>query len=470
MARISRGFLALSIVATCGFAQHAAPRGIARLIAQDAARALSSDDPRVRGEAALLVAAGAGHDHEARLLALATDPAPAARRRALLALGLLATPVAVERLEAALRTADARSSDDGVVAAYALGLVPVERASTSVARTISRFRRGSWKRQHDALLALLQAMATQPERSELGALRLLREEESMRAEDLRGALLTLLLPIDSSLERRELERVLRRGSAPERRAIAEWICELAPGARAAWREELLRLAQRDRDADVRALAIDGLARAREPRVLEFAARALDSAAAAERHAAAAAMLAVGGVSGRDRLEEHLLGEPDAAPLGPVLEALQAPPSPALVDLAAGLAADSAAPARCRVAAAELLGRSAPARAVPLLRALFRRVPEPELLARTARALAQCSPTPAPLTQLIMPPATLVEDVPRWRALLAAGHPDAARQVLATLQDPSANDDARAAALTAWRQATVLEARESAPGALAEILP
>ncbi len=98
------------------------------------------------------------------------------------------------------------------------------------------------------------------------------------------------------------------------------------------------------------------------------------------------------------------------------------------------------------------------------------MPEPELLARTARALAQCSPTPAPLTQLITPPATLVEDVPRWRALLAAGHPDAARQVLATLQDPSANDDARAAALTAWRQATVLEARESAPGALAEILP
>ena len=461
--------MALTITATCGFAQHAAPRGVARLIAQDAARALSSDHPRVRGEAALIVAAGAGHDHEARLLALATDPAPAARRRALLSLGLLATPAAVERLEAALQTADARSCDDGVVAAYALGLVPVERASTSVARTISRFRRGSWKRQHDALLALLQAMATQPERSELGALRLLREEESMRAEDLRGALLTLLLPIDSSLERRELERILRRGGAPERRAVAQWICELPPGARAAWREELLRLAQRDRDADVRALAIGGLAEAREVRVLEIAARALDSAAAAERRAAAAAMLAVGGASARDRLEQHLLGEPETATLGPVLEALQAPPSPALVDLAARLAADSAAPARCRIAAAELLGRSAPARAVPLLRGLFQRVSEPELLARTARALAQSSTAPAPLTQLVAPPATLVEDVPRWRALLAAGHPDAARQVLVTLQNPSVDDDVRAAALKAWRQATVLDAREGAPAALTEIL-
>ena len=373
--------------------------GVGRLVAQDAAPDLFCDAPERRGEAALLVAATGDRAHEPRLLELARDPDPAARHRALLALGLLASPAAVARLEASLQTVQARSSDDGVVAAYALGIVPETDAATSVARTLSRFRRGSWQRQHDALLALLQAMATRPDRAELGALRLLHREESMRAPDLRGALLALLLPIDRSLQRSDLDRVLRRGCAPERRALVRWVAQRSPaprdgGSADGWRQPLLRLAARDGDAKLRALALDGLARRREPRGRSIAARALGSIDPDERRSAAAAMFAIGGPAAHEELEQHILSERDLRKVGALLEGLRAPPSRALVERAAALAADADAPSACRVAAGELLGRSAPARAAPLLQELFRSVSDPALLVRLGRGLVR-GPAPPP---------------------------------------------------------------------------
>ena len=128
------------------------------------------------------------------------DPAPEARQRATIALGLLATPRAINFLEAQLRTTEGRTTEDGMVAAFALGLVPADRIDTSIARTLPMFEQGSWKRQHDVLVALLLGMSRHPERLELRALQNLLQNEANRAPDVRALLLQLLLPIDSSID------------------------------------------------------------------------------------------------------------------------------------------------------------------------------------------------------------------------------------------------------------------------------
>lgn len=463
--------LALATSALCAFAQAPAPApsGIERLVTGDAAAALWSDDPESRGEAALIVAAAGGARHEARLLELASDPADAARRRALVALGMLATPSAVERLEQALRTIEARSSDDGVCAAHGLGMVPTERAGTSVARTLALFRRGSWKRQHDVLVALLRAMLGDPERTELGALRLLLGEDSNRDAEVRGLLWTLLLPIDRSIAPAALERVLRRGADAERRAVVRWISARPPTLNKNWTDDLARLAQRDRDGDIRAFALLGLARSKHPSTLTLAGLALRSDHGGERRRAVEATLMVGGASMRGALEQRMLDERDLQRACALYEGYRAPPSDALIEHLVEVAADPRAHAPTRVAAAELVARSAPARASAILRDLFVGVEDGALLTRVARSLGRVDGSPTPIDRLVAAPAELARHPDRWRALLAAGHAEAQRQVLSTLQDDDASTDERRCALKAWRKATALDAPTSAPPALQRAL-
>ena len=456
-------------LALCGSAHAQAASGIERLVTSDAARALASDDAVTRGEAALVVAIGGARRHQAEILELASDPAPAARRRALLALGLMATPEAVQRLEEELRTVEGREGLDGVFAAYALGLVPIDQAGTSVARTLTLFRRGSWKRQRDVLLALLLAMGTQPERTELGALRLLREEDANRDELVRTALLELLLPVDRSLQQRDLERLLRRGAAGERRAVVRHVARRPADSDDPWTATLLRLADRDRDADIRRLALLGLARRRHLPALDLAARALRSDDAAERTQAVESMLAIGGASMRGVLEAHLLDERDLLRLGALLEGFRAPPSERLLARAAAIGGDSGAPPATRVAAAELIVRADPDRAAPMLRDQFRQLDDKDLLHRVARALHRVEGEPTELSRLMELPAALDQHVDRWQALLAAGHAQARRHVLATLQDREADVQDRRHALVAWRGAMVLALPDKAPEALRDAM-
>jgi len=451
------------------FAQAPQASGIERLVTKDAASALYSADAETRGEAALIVARSGETQHEARLLELAEDPAPTARRRAILALGLLATPSAVDWLERSLRTVEGRSKDDGVVAAYALGLIPADRAETSVARTLALFQRGSWKRQHDVLVALLQAMAEQPKRTELGALRLLQQEDSNRAEDVRGLLWRLLLPIDGSIERPELTRVLRRGSDAERRAVVRWIIDRPPQQNAAWIKDLEKLAEHDRDVAIRVMALRGLGRCKHGPGLDIAARALTSKHASERKQAVESMLTIGGASSRGALEARLLKERDLESLGALLEGFRAPPSAALLDRAVSITADPRAPEETRVAAAQMVARSAPTRAAPLLRDLFSMISSSKLLARVARALDRVEETPTALSRLIDRPLMLTKHRERWRALLASGHAEAQRQVLMTMQDAEASEQDRRTALKAWRKAMVIQAPDAAPDGLQRAL-
>jgi len=460
-ARALRAGLAGLGLALCAFAQSpGGASGLERLVANDAAALLDSRDAETRGEAALVVAAAGDVRHEARLLELADDPAPAARQRATVALGLLATTAATQKLEERLRTVDGRTGDDAVATAYALGLVPTDRVHTSVARTLPLFVRGSWKRQHDVLLALLLAMTQHDERGEQRALRDLYENDNnRRSPDLRALLLDLLLPLDRSFDERFLETTLRRGSDEERLAVLRWLANQTPQKITPWLEELERIAVRDDLPPHRTAALLALTRCRHLPALEIAARALRSESPEECAQGMQSMLMIGGASTRGALEQHLLDERDPVRKAALLGSFKAPPSTRLADHAAELAKDARQPMPTRVAAAELLARSKPQRAVAVLRDLFRTCHEPELLERIARALQHVETDPTELARLLDLPVQLTKHPERWRALLAAGHGEAERQLLAVLQDRSANPRDVRTALKAWRSARVLTAPE-----------
>ena len=120
-------------------------------------------------------------------------------------------------------------------------------------------------------------------------------------------------------------------------------------------------------------------------------------------------------------------------------------------------------------AAELVARSEPLRAAPMLRDLFLAAYDTALLGRVARALDRVEEQPTELSKLVAEPLVLRHHGDRWRALLSAGHSEAQRQVLETLQDRDAPDTALCAALKAWRKATVLSEPAVGPGALRETL-
>ena len=440
------------------------------MVANDAAAKLGDPDPVARGEAALIVASAGDTHSETRLLQLAEDDHAAAARRATIALGLLATPAAIDYLETRLRTVDSRSGPDGVAAAFGLGLVPPDRVATSAARTLAMFQRGSWKRQHDVLLALLSAMSTHVERTERAALRLVLDDDANRAPQARALLLQLLLPMDTSFDRDDLRRRLRRGSDAERRAIVAFLADRPTADNAEWLDDLTEFARRDSDPHVRAAALRALARSRHVPALELAARALRSSTPGECEQAVVAMLAIGGASTRGALEQHILAERDPVRTGALLRGFQAPPTRLLLDHAARIATAHRQPFATRIAAAELIARSRDRRAVPILRDLFRAGKAPAQLVALARALHRLEEQPTPLDRLLDRPVHLASHPHHWQALLVAGHPGAERAVLELLRDRSAPPQDVRRALVAYRRAHVLaEPPTGAPASLATIL-
>lgn len=446
--------------ALSAFAQAPPASGIERLVATDAVQQLASKDAEIRGEAAIIVAAAGRVDQELRLLELAKDPAPAASHRATLALGLLATPQAITFLEQQLHTIEGRTSDLGVVAAFALGLVPTDRVGTSVARTLTLFEDGSWKRQHDILISLLIGMTRQPERSERRALEQLLEDEANRASEARSLLLQLLLPMAQNHDESKLRRLLRRGSELERLAIVNWMASRPPSENTPWLDDLVRIAKRGDGPELRSAALLALTRCRHLPALEIAAHALQSPSPMECRQALAAMMAIGGASTHGALEQHLLNERKPLRIQALMKGFLAPPSSNLVEHAIKIATDAKLPVATRAAAAELVGRSDQKRAAPLLRDLFRIATDPVVLRSLARALRRAEDSPTALSRLMDRPISLTQHADRWQALLAAGHGEAQRQVLAVLKDSKSCDDDVRTAFKAWRRAMILDSAGS----------
>jgi hypothetical protein len=177
-------------------------------------------------------------------------------------------------------------------------------------------------------------------------------------------------------------------------------------------------------------------------------------------------LAIGGAGMRLALEAHLRAEPDPVLQAAMLRAYAAPPSAALAELCARLAADTTSPTDLRIAAATTLSRADAERAEPLLRTLFRETDRPGCLLELATALQRVDPTPPPLARLMPGPVDLHQQAARWSALLATSHPEAVLQLLAVLGSRAATPADLTQALRAWRTTMVV----SAPAGQALILP
>lgn len=445
------------------------PDSLARLVAADAALLLTHADPVVRGEAALVVAPSLPAQHQGTLLAMARDPAPAARHRALIALGLAGTPAAMQLLDDVLQDTGTRGEDDGVAAAFAVGLLPAERATTITARVLTAMARGSWKRQRPALLALLSSMSSQPERGEGMALRLLLDDESNRDPDVRALLLGLLLPIDRTLDGKPIRRVLERGSDAERCAVLAWLATEPVPPDAELLAMVERLATHGDPAAVRARALAVLTRASHLPALDIAARALRSAQPVECGQGVRSMLAIGGARLLRALAQRVTEEKDPSCKAAMIAGFDAPLTPELADHCAALAADPTAPWPLRSVAAITLARSLPERAAPLLRDVFRVTTETAALPALARALQRCAAEPVALPRLLEEATELLQQRDRWCALLVAEHPEAQRQVLLHLRERLATASSLAITLSAWRRATVLDAPAAGDTVLPDVL-
>lgn len=436
-----------------GFAQ-AQEDAVERLVSADALRWIGHEDPVVRGEAALVLAANGAPRHHAAVLAIARDEAEPARLRGLLALGLQASPGVVQVLDGHLEDQSHRTGPEGICAAFALGTLPPDHAPAAVSRILSSFLNGNWKRQGPVLLALLLGMSRHPQHLQLTALQQLYAERANRDASIRAMLLQLLLPVDASIDGERVLALLDRGSAEERLVLLRWLTENSTD----YDDELIRpierLARGARQPAHRAAALAVLTRLRHPPAIEIAARAIRSDAAIEVEQGMFSALAIGGASMRHALESHLLEATDSALIAAMLRAWAAPPSEELSAHCMQLAADRAQPLEVRLAAASTLARSDPDRVAPLLRDLFRTATSPGDLVMLSRAIvARSSPMPQ-LSRLLPEPPDAAVHPRHWQALLAAAHPGAVRRLLQVLGATAPKTAELQAALTSWRRSMV----------------
>lgn len=452
---------AVSMLALCGIAQaQDLPLGVTRLVINDAARLLNDRDPEVRGEALLIVAGTGSLSFHSAVQAATGDADAGARGKAILALGLLATPGTAVTLDALLADGNDRSSPDGVAAAFALGLLPPDHAPSVVARVLTGFLHGSRKKQQEPLMALLLGLSQNDGSGQAAALRRLFDDDATRDPQVRAQLLHLLLRTDRAFDGKQLRRLLDRGCAEERTTLLRWLGSNDVEDEAGLLPSLDRAAKSSEPA-LRTAALAALTRRQYLPALELAAKAMRSTDAAECGQGVRSLLAIGGASMRGAIERDLLGERDAARKAALLASFDAPPSSLLLDHAAALAADASQPFEVRTAAVTLLDRSDPTRTAVLLRDLFRSTTRTESLPRLAALLLRDGATdPPPLARLVDDPADLTTQPARWQALLAAEHPAAIRLLLAVLDT---DGSAKAAALQLWRRACVLSVPQPVVG-------
>lgn len=455
------------IALLCDFAQ-AQERALERLVVADAVHLLQHPDPVVRGEAALIVAAAHHPETTATILKLAGDPNPSTRLRALIALGFVATPAAVQHLEEALRTTTAREGTGGPAAGLALGLLPPDLADSAQARLFNAVRQGSWRRQRDTLLGVLLGMATSGGARDTAPLRRLFDDESNRDPEVRALLLRLLLADPRARTDLDMPRLLARGSDAERQVLLRHLATNDEAPPEPVRQALADLADRGEDASLRASALQVLGRWRCDEAVELATAALGSQDPDEASIALRLLCLQGGAASLQTLEARVRDERRARTKAALLAAFSAPMTSELRDHCVELASSRESDAEVRCAAALALLRSAPERADVLLRNLFRSDDGAKHLAALARAIVARDAT-AELDVLLPAGTDLALDPPRWLALLQAGHPEAERQVLENLQPRTGNLERLRTALRVWRRARVLDEPLARPAAIPSML-
>lgn len=466
--RCAAAGIACAIALTLGGARAQAPTAT-DLVVRAAAGHLDSADPIARGEAALVGAVDAAPTIEARLLALAVDPAREARLRARIALGLCRSPTAIAAL--ARMVADDADADDRVTAAYGLGLASGPEAESAIAALVVASRHGSWKRNRDLVVALLLGMQRDPSATATAALRQLLDDDANRDPDVRALLAARVVRHDRSFADKPLRRLLLRGGAAERAAALTALAEDhdAPLA-GALLDDVTKVAVHDADAGVRAAALAALARVHHLPALDVAVRAVRTGSPAEARQGLLCLRRLGGVGMLRAAAPVIAQERDAARAEALLSAFDAPPPAELLDRCRALATDADRPWSLRAAAATLLARAEPGLGAVVLRDLFRQCRDDRLLPQLAAALVAAEREPTPLPRRFPIDTTPASDPARWAALLRADADGALAAVTAALVGSPGAAPPRVA-LAAYRSGRILPAptHPATPAVLGEAL-
>lgn len=421
------------------------PRESAKVVAM--AQTLVHDrDPEVRGEAVLLLAASrdlpAGGDVFGVALRASKDPAPAARLRGILALGLLGETGVEVRLAELL---GGEPSTETEAAALALGMLADSHPGIAVEAYFTKFEGSSYRRQRGTLLAMLVGLGLEPHPSKIRALQDLFDDDALKHPDVRILLYEALGAVAHGLTDEDIDEMVEHRDARIRALGARWTVEDTEPSESRL-ATLEKLAQRDPDENVRAAALDALTRARHLPALEIAAKAATSRDPIEAAQGMRSAARLGGGAMSQALEDRILSTRRPALQAALMAALPGPWTDRYLETCAELAIDTRRPADLRCAAALTLAAAGNAEAAPILRTLFASQAGRDHLPALARALIGLTTEPPALDHLHPEGKTL--DAERLEALLAAGHEGAAG---AWLEAFARADAPRAALLRAWRR-------------------
>lgn len=421
---------------------------------------LRAEAPALRGEAALALATTRDSRFYPAILAIAHDQEPAARHRALLALGYLEHPGSDVLLNRILRNAP-RDSLDRAVTAMALGLLPEEPRVPAIDEFFARVHASSRKRIRDELSSMLLGMLHRPHPSHRAALQSILDDASYRNRPILVLVLENLAKVPLGLEVATLEKLLRNNNAGIVDASLRALNRPTTRLNAGQRKIILDLAERSKSTvEVRIAALGLLTGRRQPEALDLAHTFLDGEVPELAAAAVRTLLKLGGGALRESLEARILATGDTSLQLAMLGAKSAPHSDDFVKACLALASDKTCETARRIRTGLITAEAGWKEVVPVLVDLFLEADDPATMTDLAQALRALD---VDLRKKIYPTKTLADTArlgDRVHALLAAGHKQAPSLLIEILATKTTPQDVKAAIVRAYRltHLTTLEDR------------
>jgi len=411
---------------------------------------LRAEDPTVRGEAALAVASSGDRRFYQPLLQMAADKAPAARHRALLALGHLQHAGTDSVLDQTLREAP-RGSLDRSLAAMALGILPAEPRTPAIDEFFVRVHSSSQKRIHDEFSSMLLGMLHHPQAPYRKSLESFLEDASYRDRPILALVIRNLASLTPGIDTALLFTLMDSSNLAIQGASLRAMRNPQSDLTQDQREVIRKLARNQRaDPELRADALSLMTHRRQPESLKLAGEFLQGKAPALAAAAIRTTLKLGGGTLRTDLERFILDTADAAMQTAMLEAKSPPHSKAFVRGCFKVAIDKSASHHQRTPAALICAAGGEKRIRPIITSLFLQASHTESMATLARALRQLK---VDIRDKVYPPRNFEDTVrlpKRLRALLSAGHPQSASLLTEVLAAKTTTPEQRALVLRAFR--------------------
>jgi HEAT repeat protein len=413
---------------------------------------LQSDSALVRGEAALALAATGDPKYHPQILDIATDKDPVARHRGMLALGLLGQPGSDILLDRVSRKSS-RDSVERLLAALALGLLPDEPRVPAIDDFFRRAGSASRKRIRDELVCLLLGFRRTPHPQRLTVLRTFVADATYRNRSELALVIDILARVPSVDNRTtflaQLGSKNKEISIATLAALADRRVTFEPKH---WKQ-IQRIAEHAAHQSVRAAALDLLAFHRKPDALGIAGRFLHGEDPECVGAAIRTILALGGSTLRQNIEDRILATTDSPLRSAMLRAKKGPHGDAFVKACIDIARSGEHSFELRASATKIVAEAGWSDLLPTATRLFLAARDPESAADLAVALERLGVT---VDDKVLQTKT-VEDVAlfpmRLRALLAAGSQQALATTLQYLTKPP-SDAVQLDALRAYRSVRV----------------